>query len=89
MRPDPKSTRPIAPVIQKQGLTRFEVKIDRLGIFPLHVVFKSPGVEKRTSNKERRMAGYTLNWFFEDYDGTQLTEKLPHQKPNLKPLPEA
>ena len=70
-------------VSKDKGVTRIEMKKDDLKFLPLYITFKSPGVSKmmtNSSNGERRMSGFTLNWFLEDSNGNQLTKKLPPRK---------
>ena len=33
-----------------------------------------------SSDEKKRMSGFTLNWFLEAINGSQLTEKLPPQQ---------
>ena len=67
-------------VTQENGLTRLEMKKDQLKFFPFYVFFKSKALNKQmknSSDEEKRMTCFTLNWFLKDSNGTRLIEKLP------------
>ena len=69
--------------LTESGLGSVQFKKEQLKFFPFHVLFKSRAIDHRILNsstdeeEERRMTGFTLNWFLEDDNGTQLMEKLP------------
>ena len=68
-------------------MTRLKMKKDQLKFFPFYVTFKSPAPGKQMTNssdEERRISGFTLNWFFEDSNGRQMTEKLPARQQDWK-----
>ena len=74
-------------VNQENGLTRFEVKRNQLKFLPFYVILRSKAISKQTKNsssEEIRMSGFTLNWFLEDSNGSQLTEKLPARREDWK-----
>ena len=75
---------------------KLKMKKDQLKFFPFFVTFKSQGIKGKgkqmtnSSDGERRMTGFTLNWFIEDINGSQLTEKLPPRQEHWKqevPIP--
>merc|ERR1711974_328654 len=74
-------------VAQEEELTRLKVEKNQLTFFPFHVTLKSQGVSKQITNssdEERTMSGFTLNWFLEDSNGSRLTEKLPPRQEDWK-----
>ena len=83
-------------VAQEKDLTRVEMKKDQLKFLPFNVIFRSQAIKKQMTNNssddERRMTGFTLNWFLEDNNGTytlppaqyQPTEKLPARQEDWK-----
>ena len=80
--------RGITVAITKNGLTRLELKKEQLTFFPFYLILKSPAVSHRMSNSsagKRRLSGFTLSWFLEDSNSTQLTEKLPPRADDWKP----
>ena len=70
------------------------MKKNQLKFFPLYVTFKSKAVSQKmadSSNEEKKMTGFSLNWFLEDINSNQLTEKLLPRQENWKqegPTPE-
>ena len=68
-------------------MTRFEVKKSQLKFFPSSVTFKRRAHSKQmanTSDEEKRVTGFTLNWFLEDRNGNQVTERLPSRAEDWK-----
>ena len=66
---------------------RFKIKKDQLKFFPFYVTFRGKGISKEMSNSsdvKKRMSGFTLNWFLEDINGNQITEKLPPREEDWK-----
>ena len=56
------------------------MKRDQLKFFPFYVTFKSEAVSTQTTNSSdeaRKTTGFTIDWFLNDSNGSQLTEKLP------------
>ena len=66
-------------VVSKRGLKRVELKKDQLTLLPFYVIFKSQAAKEvvNSSDNEKRMTGFTINWFVKDVNGAQLTETLP------------
>ena len=66
--------------LAESGLARIEFSKEQLVFFPFHVLFKSNTDEKAASNtssaENRKISGFSLNWFLKDSYGTQVTEKL-------------
>ena len=68
--------------LKENGLARIEFERDQLDYLPYHVLFKSKAIkhELSKSSKEEasnKISGFSLNWFLEARNGTQVTEKLP------------
>ena len=67
-------------IVPVKGLTRIELKKDQVTYLPFYVLSKSPAESKqelKSSNDEKKMAGFKLNWSLKDSNGSQLTEHLP------------
>ena len=63
------------------GLRRVEFKKDLLSFFPLHVIFSNKASSTAAGGN---ISGFTLNWFIEDSNGTQLTKQLPARNEDWK-----
>ena len=81
--------------LTENGLTRIELGKEQLSHLPFQVLFKSQALEKTTLNTsssedQRKISGFTVNWFLKDSNGTQTTEKLPARQEDWKrevPIP--
>ena len=82
----------ISGAITDKGLARIKLKQEQLTFFPFILTLKSPAINQRMSNssaEKRTISGFTLNWFVEDSDDTQLIEKLPPRADDCKPVVQA
>ena len=70
--------------LTEQGFLSVQLKKEQLKFFPLRVLFKSQR-RLNSSDKERNMTGFTLNWFIKDKNGSQLTERLPPRLEDWNP----
>ena len=60
-------------ITKETGFTRFEMGEDQMMKFsPFYITFKSKALDKQMTNslaEEKKMTGFTLNWFMEDKNG--------------------
>ena len=82
--------------LTRNGSERFELTKEQLAFFPFHVLFRShisdQGILNTSPDEEGRIAGFTLNWFLRDSNGSQLTEKLAPKQEDWKqefPIPKS
>lgn len=74
-------------VAKQRGLMKLEMKKNQLKFFPFTIFLESQAFNKQminSSDVERSMSGFTLNWFLEDNEGNQVTEKLPPRQNDWK-----
>ena len=64
--------------LAEKGLVSIELEKEQLHFFPYHMLFKSQRMLNNSPPEEERgISGFTLNWFLEDRNGSQLTKKVP------------
>ena len=74
--------------LTENGSGSIELDKEQLASFPFRVFFKSQAIGQRaldpSSDEDRRMTGFKLNWFVKDKNGSRLTEKLPPKQEDWK-----
>ena len=72
----------------RNNSTRIEFKKQHLSFFPFRVHMKCLAMNRlmsnSTSDKDRMVSTFTLNWFIETSNGTQLTDRLPAKPEDWK-----
>ena len=67
--------------LSETGLTTIELEEDQLAFLPFYVLFERKTLNYEMSNKsqdeDRRISGFSLDWFLKDSNGMKITEKLP------------
>ena len=65
-------------VIHERNLTMLRLNKNQLKFLPLTITFKSHAQSNRIDKpEEKKMKGFTLNWFVESSNGSVLTAMLP------------
>ena len=63
------------------------MKKEHLKFFPFFLFFESRAINKEktgSADEDRKMTGFTLDWFLKNRNGSQITEKLPPRQEDWK-----
>ena len=70
------------PALIENGEKTVMLEKQHLNFFPFHVLFKSRALN--VTDEEKKISGFSLNWFLRDSNGTKVTKELPARKEDWK-----